>query len=332
MIGDGMGLTQITAYLYQNKKSVFTQFKDIGLIQTHAADNIVTDSGAGATAFSTGRKAPYNSVGVNEAGNRQVNIMELAQKKGISTGIVTTSSIVDATPAAFYAHSKNRYWIDSVSRDLINSNLNFVIGAGKQLFDGTMEGSPYKLKDFQEKGFYVADIAKTPVNILPTNSSKRILFFNGTETALVRSLGVDHLKKASKKAISYLNKREPYFLLIEGAQIDWACHAGNKDEFIYRMKGFELAVEEVLDYVRENKNTLLVITADHETGGLSLREGSKRGDVKLDFSTNGHTGTMVPVFAYGPGSELFRGVMENTDIFDKMAQLLELPIPTPNLY
>jgi alkaline phosphatase len=214
---------------------------------------------------------------------------------------------------------------------LINSNLNFVIGAGKQLFDGTMEGSPYKLRDFEKKGFFVADIFKTPVNVLPTNSTKRILFFNGTETALVRSLGVDHLKKASKKAISYLNKREPYFLMIEGAQIDWACHAGNKDEFIYRMKVFELAIEEVLNHVRKDKNTLLVITADHATGGLSIKEGSKKGDVKLDFSTNGHTGTMVPIFAYGPGSELFRGVMENTEIFDKMTQLLNLPKPSPNV-
>ena len=113
--------------------------------------------------------------------------------------------------------------------------------------------------------------------------------------------------------------------MIEGAQIDWAAHAGNKDEFFFRMKGFELAVKEVLNYVQKDKNTLLVITADHATGGLSIRDGSKEGDVVLDFSTNGHTGTMVPVFAYGPGAEYFRGVMQNTDIFKIFTILLDIP-------
>jgi alkaline phosphatase len=332
MIGDGMGLAHITAHLYQNKGSVFTEFKNIGLVQTHAADNVITDSGAGATAFSTGNKAPIHGVGIDEFGNKQPNIMELAQKQGFKTGIVTTASILDATPAAFYAHQKNRYWEDSVSRDLLNSNLDFIIGAGTKYFNGSMEGSPFSFRHIERQGFLLGDIMDSPIREIPVKTNKRIMFFNGVETALIRSLGVDHLKKASSKAIQYLSSKEqPYILMIEGAQIDWASHAGNTDEFFYRMKGFEMAIKEVLDYVRKDKNTLLVITADHATGGLSIREGTKMGNVNLDFSTNGHTGTMVPIFAYGPGAEQFRGVMQNTDIFFKFCELLNIPVRTTNV-
>ena len=323
VIGDGMGLSHITAHLYQQGSTVLEEIVDVGLVTTHSADNLVTDSGAGATAMATGQKANNNAVGVDANGQPVESIMERAKKFGLFTGIVTTSSILDATPAAFYGHRANRYWQDSVSKDLVNCNVDFLLGGGKQFFDGTMEGSPFNISDFEDRDFYITDIWRTPIERLSLPANKRVLYFNGTESAVLHGLGFDHLKNSSKKAIQYLSQKPgQFFLMIEGAQIDWASHAGRQKEVLLRMNAFEMMLKEVLNFARKDGNTLVIITADHTTGGLTIIDGSKPGNVKLNFSTNGHTGSMVPVFAYGPGAELFRGIIDNTEIYEKMVLLL----------
>lgn len=325
MIGDGMGLAHITAYVLQSGSDLFKDAQNVGLVQTYSADNIVTDSGAGATAMSTGYKALNNSVGQDDKGVHRPTIMELAHNAGMKTGIVTTSSILDATPAAFYAHQDNRYFIDSISRDLMNCKVDFIVGGGKQFFDGSIEGSPYNMLDFKKRGRSVSSIWEHPINQWDVSGNGKKIFFNGIESAALHTIGMNHLKDASSAALDYLtsqNKR--FFLMIEGAQIDWASHAGKADQLFLRMESFEKSIRRVLNFVKKNKNTLVIITADHATGGLSIIDGSEHKNMKLNFSTNGHTGTMVPIFAYGPGADLFRGVMDNTDIFKKMAMLLNL--------
>jgi alkaline phosphatase len=330
MIGDGMGVAHITAHLLQSGSDLFRDVQNVGLVQTYSADNIVTDSGAGATAMSTGYKALNNSVGRDENGVNRPTIMEIAHKAGMKTGIVTTSSIIDATPAAFYAHQENRYYIDSITRELMECKIDILIGGGKQYFDGTIEGSPYNLSDFKKRGRSVSHIWEQPISQWDVSGKGKKIFFNGIESAALHSIGVDHLKHASRAALKYLsNQDKRFFLMIEGAQIDWASHAGKSDELFMRMEGFEKAIRSVLQYVKKHKNTLVIITADHATGGLSINDGSEHKNLNLNFSTNGHTGTMVPIFAYGPGADLFRGVMDNTDIFRKMSMLLNLAsVPT----
>jgi len=325
MIGDGMGLAHITAHVLQKGSDLFKDAQNVGLVQTYSADNIVTDSGAGATAMSTGYKALNNSVGQDAKGNHRKTIMETAYEAGMKTGIVTTSSILDATPAAFYAHQDNRYYIDSIARDLMDCRVDILVGGGKQYFDGTIEGSPYNMVDFKKRGRAVSDIWDQPINQWDVSGNGKKIFFNGVESAALHSIGTDHLEYASKAALKYLSRQnKKFFLMIEGAQIDWASHAGKSDELFLRMESFENAIRRVMKFVEKNKNTLLIITADHATGGLSIIDGSEHKNMKLNFSTNGHTGTMVPIFAYGPGADLFRGVMDNTDIYKKMAMLLNL--------
>ncbi|NNF34185.1 MAG: alkaline phosphatase [Saprospiraceae bacterium] len=325
MIGDGMGLAHITAHVLQSGSDLFKDAQNVGLVQTFSADNIVTDSGAGATAMSTGYKALNNSVGQDEKGVHRKTIMETAYEAGMKTGIVTTSSILDATPAAFYAHQDNRYYIDSIARDLMNCKVDIIVGGGKQYFDGTIEGSPFNMTDFKKRGRSVSHIWDVPINQWDVSGNGRKIYFNGVESAALHSIGTKHLEYASKAVLEYLSKQnKQFFLMIEGAQIDWASHAGKSDELFLRMESFENAIRRVLKFIKKNKNTLLLITADHATGGLSIIDGSEHENMKLDFSTNGHTGTMVPIFAYGPGADLFRGVMDNTDIYKKMAMLLNL--------
>ena len=325
MIGDGMGVAHLTAYQLQTGSDLFKDTDNVGLVHTYCADNLVTDSGASATAIATGYKALYNSVGRDQDGIPRPSIIELANEQDMLTGIVTTSSILDATPAAFYAHQDNRYFIDSISKDLMESEVDILIGGGKQFFDGTMEGSPYTLMDFRKRGRAVSHIWSEPIYQWDVSGNGKKIYFSGLESPMLHGIGFDHLKNASNKALEYFRgKNKNFFLMVEGAQIDWASHAGKKDELFLRMEGFEKAIRKMLDFAAKDRNTLVIITADHATGGLSIVDGSKHKDLKIDFSTNGHTAGMVPVFAYGPGAELFRGVMDNTDIFKKMAYLLDL--------
>ena len=251
--------------------------------------------------------------------------METAQNSGFATGIVTTASVIDATPGAFYAHAYNRYIQDSVLSNFMKCKVDFIIGGGKKYFDGTDSDSRYVLSDLKNRGFEVYDALNYPVQDISTSPSKRVLCFTGAESALLHSLGFDHLSIASDKAINYLNRKaDRYFLMIEGAQIDWAGHARNTDELLLRMDGFDKALKTVIKKALKEKDTLVLVTADHATGGMTIHEGSKKGNLKLDFSTNAHTGTMVPIFAIGPGAENFKGVMDNTEIYTKMMSLLDL--------
>ncbi len=326
IIGDGMGISHLTSHIYGNGESIFQEFKDVGLVLTNSGNNYVTDSGAGATAMATGVKTINNSVGVNMEKQRVKSVMEYANEAGLTTGIVTTSSLMDATPAGFYAHQENRYFTDSIARELLRSDIDFLVGGGKQYFDDTMEGHEVLLGKLEEKGYYVTDLWKESVSSLDIKKNSKIIYFNGMDGPYLHATGFDHLAKSSKKAFEFMDIHNPngYFLVIEGAQIDWASHAGRSKEVLLRMQSMEETVSEAIKYAAKDNNTLVIITADHATGGLAILDSGEPDNLKLHFSTNGHTGEMVPIFAYGPGAKRFRGVMQNTDIFFKIMELLEL--------
>ncbi len=130
----------------------------------------------------------------------------------------------------------------------------------------------------------------------------------------------DMLPQCTVKAIETLNKNTSgFFLMIEGSQIDWGAHKKNTDYLVEEMLDFDRTVGEVLKFAKVDGNTLVIVTADHETGGMTINKGDfEKGEVKAEYTSMNHTGVMVPVFAYGPGSEDFCGIYENTDIFQKM--------------
>jgi len=318
MIGDGMSAVQIYAGLTANKGSLnLEQFRHIGFSKTNST-RYVTDSGAGATAISTGHKTNNGAIGVDSLNNAVPTILELAAAKGLATGLVATTDITDATPASFVAHQPKRSMQQEIAADFLKSGVDVFIGAGQSHFAKRTDGRNL-IEELQQNGYRVAT---TMEEITAVNTGK-LAGFLPERPAKVRG---DQLERTSMTAINILKQNNNgFFMLIEGSKIDDGGHDNNVDVVIDEMIDFDRTIGKVLEFARENKETLIVITGDHETGGLTLTGGDlATGEVKAEFTTKGHTAVMVPVFAHGPGAEEFTGIYHNNTIFDKLMSALGL--------
>ncbi|MCC6721812.1 MAG: alkaline phosphatase [Bacteroidia bacterium] len=323
MIGDGMGLAQICAgMVYREGDLNLSRFKKIGLIKTNSSDDYVTDSAAGATAFSIGKKTFNGAIGVDSLKKPQATILELAEKNNLSTGMVVTCAITHATPGSFIAHVDSRKKKYEIAKDFTKTDIDVVIGGGMAHF--TKRPDKINLIDTLIKNNYT--VYDSTYEIDKIKSNKFYKFTNNYHLPKMSEGRGNYSENASMKAIETLCKnKKGFFLMIEGSQIDWGSHDTSLSYTVNEMLDFDNAIGKVLDWAEKDGNTLVIITADHETGGLSLTGGSLK-DKKLTgkFSTTEHTGIMVPVFAYGPGSDNFTGIYENTDIFHKITKLLDI--------
>jgi alkaline phosphatase len=320
MIGDGMGLTQITAGMYVNGNNTnLEQFSFIGLHKSYASNDLITDSAAGATAIASGVKTYNGAIGVDKTGKPVKTILEEAESLGLSTGLVVTSSITHATPACFYAHQKDRTMMEAIALDLVNAGVDFFVGGGKRHFVNRVDERNL-LQELQQQGVEVADFLKSDFNNLSIDFGKPFAYFTANDEPLPLSQGRDYFLQATQTALTYLSghNEKGFFLMIEGSQIDWGGHANNSDYIISEMIEFDKAIGLVLDFAKENGKTLVIVTADHEAGGYAINPGSKMDSIVPAFTTDKHTGTLIPVFAWGAGAELFGGIYENTTIYDKM--------------
>lgn len=313
MIGDGMGVAQIYAGLTANKDTLnLERFKYIGFSKTYSANRYITESAAGATAFSIGEKTHNDAIGVDAKDQPKPTILEIARDHGLSTGLVATTDITDATPAAFVAHVPSRKMQQQIASDFVKSGVDIFIGAGKEHFSDRKDGR--NLIDELEKKKY--QVLYTIDEIEKVKSGK-IAGFIQELPATERG---DYEEKASLTAIRLLNQNpKGFFLMIEGSKIDDGGHDNNLPYVVTEMQDFDKVIGRVLDFAKEDGQTLVIVTADHETGGLTLTGGDiKAGKVEGKFSTNDHTSVMVPVFAYGPGAEDFMGIYNNNRIFHKI--------------
>jgi alkaline phosphatase len=324
MIGDGMGLTQITAGMYLNgNKLNLEEFKFIGLHKPYSSNNLVTDSAAGATAFACGVKTYNGAIGVDSQGKPVTTIMEEAEEAGMATGIVVTCSITHATPACFYAHEKDRSMTEEIAADLLKVDLDFFVGGGTKYF-ARRKDEQNLLPALIEKGYVITSAFQQDFNDLTIDFSKNFGYFTADSEPLPFSQGRDYLPQASRTAVTYLSSQpeKGFFLMIEGAQIDWGGHANDSDYIISEMIDFDNAIGEMLNFAKEDGETLIIVTADHETGGYAINPGSRIDSIVPDFTTDKHTAALIPVFAYGPGAELFSGIYENAAIYHKMKRVL----------
>ena len=321
LIGDGMGLSEISSSLYFNEKpSNFLRFNTVGLSMTSSSKELITDSAAGATAFASGIKTYNGAVGVDENMQAVETIVEYISKKGIATGLVATSSIVHATPAAFYAHQESRRMYEEIAAELVTSDIDFFAGGGLQFFTHREDGQ--NLLPQLEKNNFVVHTDVLPKKI--SEKKQAILLAPDGMPKMSENRG-NFLTNATMLAIGQLSKnKEGFFLMVEGSQIDWGGHANDADYLINELIDFDKTIGAVLDFAERNGETLVIVTADHETGGFSLSaEEGNYNKILGSFSTNGHTATMVPVFAQGPSEELFGGIYQNTNIFTLLKQLSE---------
>ncbi len=315
LIGDGMGFGQVSTLIMEravnreaSSSSQISRITHMGMVTTHSADSKVTDSAAGGTALATGEKTNNGTVGLNASGDTLTSIMVHAREMGKSTGIVVNTAILDATPAAFYAHVEKRSLWDEIAVQLTKSDYDILIGNGLEHFN-SREDSLDLISVFTGKGYDFSDSWEKAAAL--DNSGKLVVL---TSVRMV-------FPEAVAKALDLLDKKnnpEGFFLMIEEARIDGHGHNNDVQGLIDEMEIMDRVMQVVLDYADAHPETLVVITADHETGGVNIGY-----DGRPYFSTAGHSGSVVPVFAYGPGAEQFAGLMDNTDIPARILNLLE---------
>lgn len=321
LIGDGTGLPQISAGNYvNNNQTALENFSYIGLSKTHSYDQLVTDSAASGTAMACGEKTFNRVIGLDINKQPLTSLLELCQNKGYKTALIATSTIVHATPASFYAKVSSRYKYDEIAAQLMASNVNFFMGGGQKYFTARKDN----------RNLIEEDSSRDYVNSLKAfenSNSEKIGFITADNDPPKKMEGrTPLLPKMLATTLKKLQSQQaPFFLMVEASQIDWGGHANDIKYVLSEFEEFDQTIQTALDFAENEGNTLVVVTGDHETGGLVITGGNvEKNEIETRFSTSGHSGIMVPVFSYGPGAEKFKGIYENTEIFHKMKKSLSI--------
>ena len=350
LIGDGMGFGAVSSLLLTcDEQTGFEMAPVIGLNETCSANNYVTDSPAGGTALATGTRTCNGFLGVGPDSVQLESILKKAQKMGKKTGIVVNTTLTEATPGAFYAGVTSRKESYTIAKQFTESGVDVAIGAGLTAFINRPDSVDltavlinkgydvyldWKHVINTESEKFVGILQMSDVHRRNKPTTKTAGAADGAEVCLAAQLAASgdendttrfsepdqYLEKASIKAIEQLSKNAPkgFFLMIESAIIDGYGHNNDAEGMVAEMEEFNRTLKALIAYVNEHPNTLLVVTADHETGGTAVSYKShpvnQPEGMQLSFSTKGHSGTVVPIFAYGKGAEKFGGIFKNKEI------------------
>lgn len=341
-IGDGMGLGQVMLARMKaagvGSKLYMERMPVVGIFRTHSANALVTDSAAAGTALAAAVKTNNGMLGMTPDGKKYQTILEAAKAKGMATGLVATSSITGATPAAFASHVKSRYMHEKIAEHLVENKVNVLLGGGRKFF---LPKSDIHSGRKDEKD--LINVAKR-AGYTYVQTAEELKSAQGPYLLGLFQLGPlttkspePTLAQLTAKAIEVLNHTEKmlfsskkgFFLMVEGSQIDWACHDNDANSTLRQTLLFDEAVKVAIEFALKDKRTLVVVTADHETGGLTIEGGNLRGDdLHVSWSTKGHSALPVPIYALGPRAGMFSGVYDNTEVPKKFAQLLGIkPFP-----
>lgn len=307
MIGDGMGENHIIAAgIYKGEQLNIQTIKNKSYVKTCSLQE-TTDSAAGATALATGHKTNNGTIGKDENGNDLENLIEYSNKRGLKTGVVCTQILNHATPAGFTVHNDYRYNYDRIAQDQIESCVDLMLGGGRKYF------SKYEYKMLENNFSWV-----NTLNDLEKLDKNNKVIGTFSESSLSEENNKVKVADLTKKAISRLENSNGFFLMVEGSDIDSYSHKSDMEKMLDEMINFDDAVSIAKEYVDAHQDTLLIITADHETGGLNL-DGVKENNQLTDslFTSNGnHTNLDVLVYAYGVGAEDLTkyDVIDNTSI------------------
>lgn len=324
LIGDGMGLAQISAGMYANGKVLnLDQFPITGLSRTHSARHLITDSAAGATAFSCGCKTVNGYTGVDVHKKPCFTILEQAKKEGLAVGLVASCSVTHATPASFIAHVGDRGETENIAVFFTQTEVDLLIGGGMKFFNQRKTDQRDLTKELAQKGVVVSDFTKQSLSEARPDPKHPFAWFSAEGEPVSAAKGRDYLPLAARLSPEFLKQRSQkgFFLMLEGSQIDWACHDKDGPRAVSEMLDFDEAIGAILRFAQQDGETLVIVTADHETGGMALEQGHTADSLDIEFNTGYHTASMVPVYAYGPGAELFGGMYDNTAIYFKMMEL-----------
>ena len=325
IVGDGMGVPQVYASVVAERgnNSAFLRFPYSGFSRTYSRNKYRTDSAAGGTALTTGHKVDNYHVNWAPDSSRYNTIFDDAKAAGMSTGFVVTSSVLDATPASTYGHVPYRKMFDTLSLQMAQCQHSVMIGGGRKYFlPANRKDGLAPLDTLAKRGYTVVGT----LDSMTRYSGDRMVALLYEDKPQASPSRGDMLTQGAKKAIAMLSRNPKGFaLMIEGSQIDWACHNNDTAYLRAELADFEQMLHAVIDYAQADGHTLVVVTADHETGGVTLPDGDiEKGQNEVKFLWGSHTGCMVPVFALGPGSQYFSGIQENIDIAEKIRWLMQL--------
>ncbi|HUG39616.1 MAG TPA: alkaline phosphatase [Longimicrobiales bacterium] len=321
-IGDGAGLTYWSAAKLSASELAIEALPVVGLVDVEASNSRITDSAAGATAFASGVRTFNGAIGVGPDSTPVQTVLELAESRGMATGLVATATLTHATPAAFAAHVPSRTYHNEIAAGIAERGIDVLLGGGRQFFDPRQRPDSVDLLGrITRRATYVTtpeqyralnmDTVRTLVGLFAENNPPPA---GSREPALA---------ELTRGAIDVLARdRDGFFLMVEGSQIDWRGHENAPlREVIAEVLDFDLAIREALRFQGERRsNTLIVVVADHSTGGLALHADAM-GVFRAHYTTEGHTAEMVPLFAGGPGAAAFGGVKDN-DVVGRL--LLEM--------
>jgi alkaline phosphatase len=313
LIGDGMGLAQVCAAEAVNRGLSILQLKHIGLQRTQADDAYTTDSAGAGSGLASGRKNKNRHICMSDSGEVYPSLTDVFHDNGYACGVVTLGDLADATPAAFYGHAQDRDNTDELTAYLLDGKLTLLAGSGMNNLTQRKDGLDL-VKALTTKANYTLRTAANNINQTPG----KVICVDERMGKAATQESLPLLADATREAIRKLSAESAkgFFLMVEGAKIDYAGHANSLPGSVLETLSFDLAVAEALKFADSNGETLVVVTGDHETGGLTLVDGNKAAGLSTaQYMTDDHTPIMLPVYSYGPHAGRFTGVYENTQFF-----------------
>lgn len=319
MIGDGMGLEQISAaWVCNGGKLNLDNFTNVGIQRTYSANKLVTDSAAAGTALATGHKTDNGMISMTPDTVAVKSLAEEAMEKGKRAGAAVTCRVNDATPAVFFSHTATRKNQEDIVEQMANSGVYFLSGGGTKFWRDREDG-----KDITEvvkaKGY---SYVETKEDLMAVQNGPVVALMDSYELKPSLDRG-DILPASVAKALELLDNRKGFFMMVEGSMIDDGGHDNKAGHTMEEIFDFDKTIGLVLEWAAKDGETLVIVTGDHATGGMTLLSGDiddKR--IRVNFSTTGHNGIALPVFAWGPHSEDFVGIYENTELSDRIRALI----------
>lgn len=313
LIGDGMGLEQVScAWVLNRGKLNLDNMSYTGISRTYSTSSLITDSAAGGTALACGQKTANSKVGEDPHGEPIYSMLMNAQQLGKKTGVVVTCHLADATPADFCCHSFDRYYYDEIIADYAESGVDYIAGGGRDYFGPKREDSRDIVEEMKAKGYnYAATEEELMAAQLP------VLGLMADDNLPVAAERGDLYRTMTARCLDLLNEAsgdKGFVVMLEGSCIDDWLHANDIGKAMEELLDFDRTLGDVLQWAAADGHTLVVVTADHATGALTLQDGDlKEGTIGVEFGNDGHNGIAVPVYAWGPGSQLFSGIKENAE-------------------
>ena len=320
MIGDGTGLSQWSVGWVANGGALNIDNMPVaGYSNTTCTNRLVTDSCAGGTALAIGEKTKYGYIGCNEAGEPVESNLQWAKRvKGMKTGVTVTCRINDATPADFCIHGTSRKDEEGLAAQYVDADVDFISGGGTHFWNQRSDGRNL-IEEMKAKGYTYVDKLE---DIAGAEGDKFLGLYDEYDLKPALDRG-PILLESTLKALQMLDNKKGFFLMVEGSQIDDWCHRNKVGYVCEELFDFDKVIGAVLQWAEKDGQTLVVVTGDHNTGGLTLLKGSiEDREVKVHFSTSGHDGILLPVFAYGPGAEAFAGMHQNAEIAQIVKRLM----------